>query len=108
MRNFDKLRGAPFEISTGIATFLSGGITAFVYWLPAITVDNINNRMMGADLTARGVNFRNTARQIYRTEGVRSFYAGLATCVLWAFPVNVAMLLVKRILRLINAEKARQ
>ncbi|KIJ31460.1 hypothetical protein M422DRAFT_36217 [Sphaerobolus stellatus SS14] len=108
MRNFDKLRGTSFEMSTGTATFLSGGLASFAYWFAAIPADNVKNRMMGADLNVRGINFRNVAKQIYRTEGARGFYAGLTPCILRAFPVNAAALFVSEgILRLMNAEKTR-
>jgi len=61
---------------------------------------------MAADLNTGGITFRSTARQIYVTEGVRGFYAGLAPSILRAFPVNAAALFVyEGILRTLKAEK---
>lgn len=61
---------------------------------------------MSADLTAKNVSYRNTTRQIYMTEGIRGFYAGIGPTLLRAFPVNAAALFVyEGILRVMNAEK---
>ncbi|PPQ62745.1 hypothetical protein CVT24_000439 [Panaeolus cyanescens] len=46
MRAFSQLSGTQFEISTGLANFLSGGLGSFAFWAMAIPFDNIKNRMM--------------------------------------------------------------
>jgi Mitochondrial carrier protein len=61
---------------------------------------------MASDLNARGVTLISVARHINRVDGLRGYFAGLAPCLLRAFPVNASALFVyEGILRLLNAEK---
>ncbi|KAF5385277.1 hypothetical protein D9615_001433 [Tricholomella constricta] len=41
MRGFSRLAGTPYEISTGAANFVSGGLGAFAFWGMAIPADNV-------------------------------------------------------------------
>jgi len=109
MRGFSKLQGTPFEISTGTANFLSGGLGSYSYWFMAIPADNIKNRMMAASLTGPRATFFGTARQIYAGAGLRGFYAGLIPCILRAFPANAcAFYVYEGSMRVFGAEKTRQ
>ncbi|KAF8515173.1 mitochondrial carrier [Gautieria morchelliformis] len=106
MRTFDRLHGTPYQMSPGVSNFLSGGLASFVFWITAIPSDNIKNRIMASDLKARGVSLISVAQNIYRVDGLRGYFAGLAPCLLRAFPVNASALFVyEGILRLLNAEK---
>lgn len=61
---------------------------------------------MAADLKERGLTPISIARNIYRADGLRGFFAGLAPCLLRSFPVNASALFVyEGILRLLDAEK---
>lgn len=60
---------------------------------------------MASDLSAR-VSPVSVARDIYRIQGFRGYFAGLAPCLLRSFPVNASALFVyEGILRLLDAEK---
>ncbi|KAK0519798.1 hypothetical protein OC842_007320 [Tilletia horrida] len=113
-RGFLKLRGTPFEMSTEVQTFLAGGLGAEFYWLTALPADNIKNRMMGDDLrNPRYPTLRSCATAIWNEAGpkastftrIRTFYTGLAPCLLRAFPTNAAAILAfETTMRLLGAE----
>ncbi|KAF8739318.1 hypothetical protein AX14_010094 [Amanita brunnescens Koide BX004] len=118
MRFFSRLTGTPFEISTGMSTFLSGGLASFVYWAMAIPADNVKNRMMSypyplpyppsrsaASLITRPT-FLGTVHHIYTVDGPAGFFRGLRPCLLRAFPVNAAALFVSEgLMTILGAEK---
>ncbi|GJJ14214.1 hypothetical protein Clacol_008476 [Clathrus columnatus] len=99
-------RRTPYEMSTGTANFISGGLASFLFWFTAIPSDNVKNRIMSSDFNVKGLSPISVAKDIYRTTGFRGFYAGLTPTVLRAFPVNASALFVyEGILRLLGAEK---
>ncbi|KAK2461981.1 hypothetical protein APHAL10511_006444 [Amanita phalloides] len=120
MRLFSRSTGSPFEISTGMANFLSGGLGSFVYWIMAIPADNVKNRMMSypyplpyptsrsaTSLIARP-SFLGVVRQIYTVDGPAGFFRGLGPCLLRAFPVNASALFVyEGLMTMMGAEKTR-
>ncbi|KAF8807322.1 mitochondrial carrier [Phlegmacium glaucopus] len=116
MRSFSQLAGTPFEISTGAATFLSGGLGSFAYWGMAIPFDNIKNRMMAhpyplpyptsSTPVLTRPSFLLIARRIYVQDGLRGFFRGLGPCFLRAFPVNASAVFVyEGTMRVLGAEK---
>ncbi|KAJ3551446.1 hypothetical protein NM688_g4697 [Phlebia brevispora] len=108
MRLFSATRDTPFEISTGTANFLSGGLASFTFWIMGIPADNIKNRMMASSPKSAAPTFTGTVRAIYSTAGYRGFFAGLSPCLLRAFPVNAcAYYVYEGLMRLMNAEKTR-
>ncbi|KAG9222727.1 hypothetical protein CCMSSC00406_0004641 [Pleurotus cornucopiae] len=120
MRSFGRLKDTPYEISTGTAHFLSGGLGAFAYWAMAIPADNIKNRMMAypypqpyptsiqSDVFDVKPSFLRTARLISAESGVAGFYRGLGPCLLRAFPVNAcAFFVYEGTMKFLGAEKTR-
>jgi len=108
MRNFSSLQGTRFEMSTGTANFLSGGLGSFAFWFMAIPADNVKNRMMATSHNAPKPTFLGTLRHVYRTTGVRGFYAGLTPTILRAFPTNAcAFYVYEGLMRAFRAEKTR-
>ncbi|KAF5337081.1 hypothetical protein D9611_003135 [Ephemerocybe angulata] len=119
MRGFTSLSGTRFEISTGSANFLSGGLAAFSYWIMAIPADNLKNRMMAypypspypypsENTTVSRLSLYRTARDIFRRDGYSGFFRGLGPCLLRAFPVNASAFFVyEGVMRLLDAEKTR-
>ncbi|KAE8226649.1 hypothetical protein CF319_g789 [Tilletia indica] len=113
-RGFTKLRGTSFEMSTGVQTFLAGGLGAEFYWLTALPADNIKNRMMVDDLyKPKYPTMRSCAIAIWNEPGpkastvarIRNFYTGLAPCLLRAFPTNAAAILAfETTMRFLGAE----
>ncbi|CAD6886611.1 unnamed protein product [Tilletia laevis] len=113
-RGFTQLRGTPFEMSTGVQTFLAGGLGAEFYWLTALPADNIKNRMMGDDLyKPKYPTMKSCAIAIWNEPGpkastvarIRNFYTGLAPCLLRAFPTNAAAILAfETTMRFLGAE----
>lgn len=41
MRASSRFKGTAFEMSEGTATFLSGGLASFTFWVAAIPADNV-------------------------------------------------------------------
>ncbi|PCH33733.1 mitochondrial carrier [Wolfiporia cocos MD-104 SS10] len=108
MRGFSQLKGTPYEISTPLANFMSGGLGSFAFWLMAIPADNVKNRMMTAPLDTARPSFIGTVRNIYARDGPRGFYRGLGPCFVRAFPVNASALWVyEGLMRILGAEKTR-
>ncbi|KAF8168189.1 mitochondrial carrier domain-containing protein [Crassisporium funariophilum] len=121
MRGFSGLAGTRFEISTGLANFLSGGLGSFAFWGMAIPFDNVKNRMMAypyphpyptssSSLTAvmKQPSFSLVVRRIYTRDGLAGFFRGLGPCFLRAFPVNASAIFVyEGTMRILGAEKTR-
>jgi len=119
MRGFSKLDGTPYEMSTGLSNFLSGGFGSFVYWAFAIPADNVKNRMMSQPLAVTSSrpglfsrlgrpSFASVVHGIYTRDGFRGFFRGLGPTFLRAFPVNASAFFVfEAILRVLGAEKTR-
>ncbi|KAI0695138.1 mitochondrial carrier [Cytidiella melzeri] len=106
MRTFSSMRGTKFEMSTGTANFLSGGLGSFVFWIMAIPADNIKNNMMAVPHNAPRRSFTSTLRHIYVTSGTRGFFAGLSPTILRAFPTNAcAFYVYEGLMRTFQAEK---
>ncbi|TFY68378.1 hypothetical protein EVG20_g3588 [Dentipellis fragilis] len=108
MRTFAGMEGTRFEMSTGHANFLSGGLCSLVYWIMAIPADNVKNRIMATPLDLQPPSFRTTVRNVYAVSGPKGFYAGLGTSLLRAFPSNACALFVyEGLMRFLGAEKTR-
>ncbi|KAJ4002395.1 mitochondrial carrier [Lentinula boryana] len=118
MRVSSTLKGTPYEMSTGTANFISGGLGSFVFWFFAMPADNIKNRMMSyphpLPYPQSSVNlghrpsFWATAASIHSQHGIPGFFRGLGPCFLRAFPVNASAFFVyEGLLRVLGAEKTR-
>jgi len=121
MRGFSQLAGTRYEISTGSANFISGGLGSFAFWAMAIPADNVKNRMMAHPFpspypyppapTSASImrpSFLLTARRIYSEGGLSGFYRGLGPCLLRAFPSNAcAFFVYEGMMRVLEAEKTR-
>jgi len=118
MRSFSRLAGTPYEISTGTANFLSGGLGSFAFWAMGIPFDNIKNQMMSYPYPLRypttsmsvmtRPSFLLIARRIWTRDGLGGFFRGLGPCFLRAFPVNASAIFVyEGTMRVLGAEKTR-
>lgn len=114
MRGFSSLKGTDFEIGTGTANFLSGGLASFAFWIMAMPADNIKNRMMAYPhprpyvSPIRVPSFMFTVRQVYSIDGFGGFFRGLSPCLLRAFPTNACALFVyEGLMRSLGAEQTR-
>ncbi|TCD69900.1 hypothetical protein EIP91_005724 [Steccherinum ochraceum] len=108
MRSFASLKGTSFEMSTGTANFLAGGLASFSFWIMAIPADNLKNRMMASPVGMPAPSFTSTMRHVYTTVGLRGFFAGLTPCFLRAFPTNAcAYYAYEGLMRTFGAEKTR-
>ncbi|TFL06697.1 mitochondrial carrier [Pterulicium gracile] len=115
MRGFSSLQGTRYEMSTGLANFLSGGLGAFSFWIMAIPADNVKNRMMSHPSiypqTPGSVIRRSllsVVKQIHTEHGFRGFFKGLGPSLLRAFPTNAcAFFVYEGALRLMGADKTR-
>lgn len=122
-RGFANLKGTPYEISPGLATFLSGGIAAEIFWITAFPADAIKNLMMsdypqaaapGSKPQLKYPTMRSAFLHIWNRAGpeasffrrVRVFYTGFLPCLLRAFPTNAAALFVyEGCMELMSAER---
>ncbi|KAF8230657.1 mitochondrial carrier [Tricholoma matsutake] len=119
MRAFTQLAGTRYEISTGSANFISGGLGSFAFWIMAIPADNVKNRMMAhpyplpypypptpSSTSIKKPSFLVIAGRIYSRDGITGFYRGLGPCLLRAFPTNACALFVyEGMMRYLGAEK---
>jgi len=73
-------------------TLLAGGLAGWCFWLSCFPLDVIKNRMLSAPDVSPPVyrSFSHAAKHIYKTEGIRGFFAGFSPCMLRAFPANAA------------------
>lgn len=114
-RQFERLNGTPYELSSWIATFLSGGLAAEFFWLAALPADTVKNRMMADSLyNPRYANIKQSFLSVWNEQGpqvslfcrIRSFYKGTSVALLRAFPTNAAALLAfETAMYLVGAEK---
>ncbi|KAI8620904.1 mitochondrial carrier domain-containing protein [Chytriomyces sp. MP71] len=68
---------------------LAGGLTEIVGWLSTYPFDVIKTRIQ-SDLSGKSMGLWDTARTIYRSEGIRPFFSGLGATAVRAFPTNAA------------------
>jgi len=108
MRTFSKLDGTSNQLSTGMKTFLAGGLGSFAYWIFAMPFDNIKNRIMVEPLGSPRRSLLTVARSVYQTGGWRGFYRGFVPCTIRAFPVNsCAYFVYETLLKKMGAEATR-
>ncbi|WVQ76293.1 hypothetical protein IAR50_005958 [Cryptococcus sp. DSM 104548] len=107
-RLFKSWDGTSWEMSSGMANFVAGGMASNVYWFAALPMDNIKNRIMTDKIkTPRYKGVFDAYRQVWRetfdpskslgwnsVARVRNFYKGFVPVVLRAFPTNAAALAV--------------
>lgn len=100
-RQFESLNGTPYELSSGMATFLSGGCAAEFFWLTGMPADTVKNRMMADSLRdPRYPTIRAAFLSVWNEPGphahvlqrIRCFYKGTSVALLRAFPTNAAAL----------------
>ncbi|GAA6038636.1 hypothetical protein JCM8097_009459 [Rhodosporidiobolus ruineniae] len=69
------------------ATLTAGAVGGIAYWTACYPLDVIKSRVQNAELPPRGANYiLETARTMYRQEGLRAFTAGLTPTYLRAVP----------------------
>ncbi|TFK77172.1 mitochondrial carrier [Pluteus cervinus] len=114
MRVLSQTQGSRFEISTGAANFISGGLGSFAFWIMAIPADNVKNRMMSHPYPLpypskpNKPGFSATVRNIYAQQGFGGFFRGLGPCLVRAFPTNAcAFFVYEGLMRVLGAEKTR-
>jgi solute carrier family 25 (mitochondrial carnitine/acylcarnitine transporter), member 20/29 len=77
----------------------AGGIAGSFAWLQCYPIDVIKTRLQTLPLYPepghdKYKGFFDCAKQIYLQEGFKSFYRGLSTCLIRAYPVNAVTFLV--------------
>jgi len=87
-------------LSTPSINFWAGGLSAQIFWLTAYPSDVVKQRIMtdplGGKLLGDGernfYRWKDTARAVWRRDGVRGFWRGFGPCILRAFPANAVAL----------------
>jgi len=72
-----------------MVSFFAGGIGGSASWLLSYPVDYVKTKMQSQNLS--DLSYRNSidcAKQMYRIEGIRTFFKGLGITLLRSFPVN--------------------
>mmetsp|Transcript_16240 Transcript_16240/g.26487 ORF Transcript_16240/g.26487 Transcript_16240/m.26487 type:complete len:282 (-) Transcript_16240:1603-2448(-) len=72
--------------NTDLRVMVSGGLGGIGFWLISMPADAVKTRQQAFSGSLFG-----TVSTIFRTSGVRGFYAGLAPAVIRAFPANAAL-----------------
>ncbi|CAO1613392.1 unnamed protein product [Sympodiomycopsis kandeliae] len=114
-KQFTKLKGTSYEVSTGTATFLSGGLAAECFWLTALPADNVKNLMM-SDIPGKiqYPSLRSAIAHVWNRAGKdvsvwrksRNFYAGFIPAAIRSFPTNAAALFVyEGVMEFMGAER---
>ena len=70
-------------------SFFAGGIAGSASWFFSYPVDYIKTKMQSQNLY--DLKYRNSmdcAKQMYKKEGIRTFFKGLGITLLRSFPVN--------------------
>ncbi|UOH83864.1 hypothetical protein LQV05_006602 [Cryptococcus neoformans] len=107
-RLFKSWDGTNWAMSAGLANFLAGGMASNAYWLTALPLDNVKNRIMTDDIkTPRYKGVFDAYRQVWNetydgSKGLqwnvlartKNFYRGFVPVALRAFPTNAAALAV--------------
>lgn len=84
-----------FAFSQPVAQFLSGGISAELFWLVALPFDIVKNRIMCDSFTKpRYPTWRSAAQAVWIESGPQGFYKGFTPVMIRAFPTNAAALVV--------------
>lgn len=84
------------KVSNATATFIAGGLAGLAMTVTAYPFEVVKNRLMTQGMTLhkqRYLGMRDCARSIYRTEGWRSFFRGLAPACLRTVPTSGATFL---------------
>ncbi|KGB77259.2 solute carrier family 25 (mitochondrial carnitine/acylcarnitine transporter) member 20/29 [Cryptococcus deuterogattii R265] len=107
-RLFKSWDGTNWAMSAGLANFLAGGMASNAYWLTALPLDNVKNRIMTDDIkTPRYKGVYDAYRQVWNetyndSKGLgwnvlartKNFYRGFVPVAMRAFPTNAAALAV--------------
>ncbi|ORY89145.1 mitochondrial carrier domain-containing protein [Leucosporidium creatinivorum] len=84
-----------WKVSSGTATFLSGGMASNAFWIGSFPFDTIKNRMMTDSPTnPKYKGIKDVALKVWAEGGPKAFYRGFVPCLLRAFPTNASALLV--------------
>ncbi|CAO3642709.1 unnamed protein product [Cunninghamella blakesleeana] len=80
------------QLSDGTITFISGGLSATLFWIGAFPSDLIKNTYMSQpDVTPRKYpTATSVMKHVYHTAGLKGFYRGFLPSFLRAFPTNAA------------------
>jgi len=83
--------GTPSKMSLGVSV-AAGGMAGVCYWFSMYPLDVIKARLLTAPdvQPPKYKGIIDVSQAIYRTGGVRSFFAGFTPCILRAFPANAA------------------
>ena len=96
---FSRFFASNTKLSTTSINFWAGGLSAQVFWLTSYPSDVVKQRIMTDPLGGklndgqrRYARWKDAAKDIYRRNGVKSFWRGFLPCFLRAFPANATAL----------------
>ncbi|CAO3638125.1 unnamed protein product [Cunninghamella echinulata] len=96
------------QLSEGAVTFISGGLSATIFWAGAFPSDLIKNTYMSQpDVIPRQYpTATSVMKHVYNTSGLRGFYRGFLPSFLRAFPTNAAaVFMFETTMRVLGADE---
>ncbi|KAL9025213.1 MAG: hypothetical protein Q9196_005926 [Gyalolechia fulgens] len=104
---FTRLLSSRTSLSAPAVNFWAGGLSAQVFWITSYPSDVVKQRIMTdplggtlGDGDRRFFRWKDAAKEIWRTDGVRGYWRGFLPCFMRAFPANaVALLAFESVMR---------
>lgn len=72
---------------------ISGGLAGVVAWVATFPLDTIKTQIQ-ASTSKRAPSILETARSVYHSGGLKSFFVGVGPTIVRAIPVNAVLFLV--------------
>lgn len=104
---FTRLLSNRTSLSAPAVNFWAGGVSAQVFWMTSYPSDVVKQRIMAdplggklGDGDRRFLRWKDAAKEIWRTDGLRGYWRGFLPCFMRAFPANaVALLAFESVMR---------
>lgn len=86
--------GESFHDVTPLAHLFGGGCAGVAFWTTTYPIDAVKTKQQTMKSDYLKLNFRQSVRRLYRTEGLRGMFRGYGVTALRAFPGNAVLIAV--------------
>eukprot|EP00796_Vickermania_ingenoplastis_P003732 gene3732-2629_t len=86
--------GQSFHEVTPLVHLLGGGCAGVAFWTTTYPIDAVKTKQQTMKADYVRLNFRQSCRRLYRTEGLRGLFRGYSVTALRAFPGNAVLIAV--------------
>lgn len=83
-----------FHDVSPLVHLLAGGCAGVAFWTSSYPIDSVKTKQQIKKADYMRLNFRQSCRRLYRTEGLRGLYRGFSVTALRAFPGNAVLIAV--------------